>query len=64
MLERGIQIEHVKKAVSDPDLKKTVFEGRIKVQKKIGSKTIVVIYWKEGFRDKKNEYIISTAYYL
>ena len=64
MLERGIQIEHVKKAIRNPDLKKLVFEGRTKVQKKIGLRTIVVIYWRDGFRDKKDEYIISTAYYL
>jgi hypothetical protein len=63
MLERGIQIDHVKKAIRDPDSKNTVFEGRTKVSKKIGSKTIVVIYWKDGFRDKE-EYILSTAYYL
>ena len=64
MLERGIQIEHVKKAIRDPDLKEIVFEGRTRVRKKIGAKTIVVVYWKDGFRDRKDEYIISTAYYL
>ncbi|HCR52313.1 TPA: hypothetical protein DIV48_01525 [Candidatus Kaiserbacteria bacterium] len=64
MQERNIQIEHVKKAIRDPDLKEAVFEGRTRVRKKIGSKTIVVVYWKDGFRDKSNEYIISTAYYL
>lgn len=64
MHERGIQIEHVKKAIRIPDSKRTVFEGKTRVEKKIGSKIIVVIYWKDGFRDRKDEYIISTAYYL
>lgn len=64
MHERGIQIEHVKKAIRIPDSKRTVFEEKVRVEKKIVSKIIVVIYWKDGFRDKKDEYIISTAYYL
>ena len=64
MLERGIQIDHIKKAVRSPDKKEKVFEGRTKGTKKVDQKTIAVIYWKDGFRDKKDEYIISTAYYL
>ncbi len=64
MHERGIQIDHVKKAIRAPDKKEKAFEGRIKVTKKVARKTIVVIYWKDGFRDKKDEYIISTADYL
>jgi hypothetical protein len=64
MLERGVQIDHVKKAIRNPDKKENVFEGRIRVIKKIGQKTIVVVYWRDEFRDKKDEYIISTAYYL
>ncbi|MHB8256614.1 MAG: DUF4258 domain-containing protein [Acidiferrobacterales bacterium] len=63
MLERGIQVDHVKKAITNPDSKKKVFEGRLKVRKEIGSKTIVVVYYKDAFRDRKNEYIIITAYY-
>ncbi len=64
MHERGIQIDHVKKAIRTPDKKESVFEGRIKVVKKIGPKTIVVIYWRDGFRDRQDEYIVSTAYYV
>ena len=64
MHERDIQIEHVKKAIRSPDLKEMVFEGRTRVRKKFGSKMLVVVYWKDSFRDKKREYIISTAYYL
>ena len=62
--ERGINIDHVKKAITEPDNKKNLFEGRIQVNKKIGSKTIEVVYFKSAFRDKKEEYIIITAYYL
>ena len=64
MVERGINIDHVKLAMREPDQKKTMFEGRIRVTKKIGKKTIEVIYSKEAFRDKKEEYMLITAYYL
>lgn len=64
MLERGISIDHVKKAILKPDAKEAMFEGRTKVRKKVGSKTIVVIYYKDAFRDRKNEFIVITAYYL
>jgi len=33
------------------------------VRKKVDKKEIVVIYYKDGFRDKK-EYIVITAYYI
>lgn len=64
ILERKINIEHIKKAVNEPDFKKNVFEGKIQVRKKIGSKIIEVVYCKKGFKDKKEEYIVVTAYYL
>ena len=64
MLERGINIDHLTKAIKNPDSSKNVFEGRVEVTKKVEGKTIKVIYYKEGFRDRKNEYIIITAYYL
>jgi len=61
--ERGIEIEHVKQAIRNPELTENVFEGRIVVQKNIGGKTIEVVYFKDGFRDKE-EYICITARYL
>ena len=62
--ERGIKIDHIKKAIKEPDTKQNAFEGRIKVQKKIDGKIIKVVYFKDKFKDKKEEYIIVTAYYL
>jgi hypothetical protein len=64
MTYRGIDIEHVKDAVRSPDSKNTVFEGRIRVKKKIGKKEIEVIYYRDGFKDKTDEYVVITAYYL
>ena len=66
LIERGIDVDHVKKAVRSPDSKEETFEGRIRVRKKIEGvdKEIEVIYFKEQFRDKKEEYIVVTAYYL
>lgn len=60
--ERGIDIDHVKSAIERPDQKKLDTEG-IKVQKKIGNKTIVVVYSEEKFSDKHGIFLIVTAYY-
>lgn len=62
--ERGLSIDHIKKAIREPDTQENSFGGRVKVGKSIEDKYIVVIYSKEGFRDKKDEYIVITAYYL
>ncbi len=64
MIERDINIDHVKLAIREPDQRKNVFESRVCVTKKIGKKVIEVVYFKEPFRDKKEEYIIITSYYL
>lgn len=66
LAERGISVDHLKKAIRDPDVKEEVFEGRTRVRKKIDEvgKELEVIYFKEQFRDKKEEYIVITAYYL
>jgi len=63
--ERGLSIEHVKAAMLSPDSTKPGFEGAIEVKKKVSNKKeIVVLYKKDGFRDKKETYIIITAYYI
>ena len=64
ILERLISIEHIKQALLKPDKKKDAGEEKLKVWKKVGTKQIVVIYSKDAFRDRKNEYIVITAYYL
>ena len=61
---RSLNIEHVKQALNDPDEKDDVFDGKIRVKKDVGEKIIEVIYSKDNFRDKKEEYIIITAYYI
>ena len=64
ILERKINTDHIKKAIREPDTRKNISEGKIQVNKKIGNKIIEVICYKDGFKDKKEEYIIVTAYYL
>ena len=61
--QRNINFDHVKQAIKNPDLRETVFEGRIKVTKEIGGKTIEVVYSKEAFKDKQDEYLLITVYY-
>jgi hypothetical protein len=64
ILERLLSTEHIKQAILKPDKKKESGEGKYRVWKKIGTKEIVVVYCKEGFRDRKNECIVITAYYI
>ena len=61
---RGINISHIKQALLDPDETKDAYEGKTKAIKEVGEKTIEVVYCKEAFRDKGEEYLIITAYYL
>jgi len=64
ILERILNVEHIKQAILKPDKNRDAGEGVTKSWKKIGTKTIVVVYSRDGFRDRKNEYFIITAYYL
>ncbi len=64
MQEREFQAKHIKLAIREPDLTKKVFEGRLKVTKKLeDGRQIVVIYFKEDFRGS-NDYFIITSYYI
>lgn len=64
ILERLLNIEHIKQALLKPDKKKDVGEMKVKVWKKIGTKQIVVVYFKDVFNDRNNAYIVITAYYI
>lgn len=64
LMERGIDIDHVKAAVRDPDHTVKNDDGSIKAIKRIGKKKIVVIYSNSGFKDKKGEIFIRTCYYI
>ena len=64
ILERAINLDHVKSAITKPDFTENMFDGRIRVTKNIGEKCIRVVYYKNQFGDNKKEYIIITAYYI
>jgi hypothetical protein len=61
--ERNIDIDHVKQTIRNPDSKEIVFDGKVKVTKEIDGKVIEVVYFKEAFKDKEDEYLLVTAYY-
>ena len=63
ILERALNVEDIKQAILKPDKKRNSF-GAVNVWKKIGEEEIVVVYSQDGFRDRKNDYFIITAYYL
>jgi hypothetical protein len=60
LIERGISIDHVKKAIREPDEISSGFGGKIVVSKKIGDKTIKVVYSESSGK----QYLIITAYYI
>ncbi len=64
MMWRSINLDHVKKAMREPDGKYDCGEGKLRVRKEIDGKTTEVVYCKENFRDKKEEYLVITAYYI
>ena len=64
MMERGIDIDHVKRTIKNPDFTEPTFKGRILARKKIDEKRVLeVIYYMQGFKGANNPVII-TAYYL
>lgn len=64
MVERGIDVDHIRKAINNPDLKEDAFQGRIRVTKELtDGRTMEVIYYREAFKGSK-DYVIITAYYL
>ena len=60
VLERSISIDHLKKAIREPDKSHQTFGGRIVARKAVGGGTLEVVYTRGG----KNEYRIITAYYI
>jgi Domain of unknown function (DUF4258) len=56
LIERGIDIDKVKKVISNPDILVPQFEGRFKVSKLLDDRTITVIYTKEN-----NVFVVITA---
>ncbi len=61
---RSLNLDHIKSAIRSPDSKILRPNNKIRVVKRFGERTMEVIYCKEGFRDKSDEYIVITAYYL
>jgi hypothetical protein len=63
--ERGFSIDNLKKAIKNPDKKENFEDGCIKASKKLKDGTILqIVYKKDGFRDKKDQYIVITAYFI
>lgn len=60
VFERDISIDHLKKAIREPNISHSTFGGRIVSRKSVDGKTLEVVYTRGG----KNEYRIITAYYI
>jgi hypothetical protein len=61
-MERGIDVDHIKRAIRNPDQTVQSFDNRFVVIKRIDSRKIKVAYVRP--KEKDNTYIIITAYYL
>jgi len=64
LVERDIDIDNVKKAITEPDSRQADPYGKTKVQKRVGDRTIVVIYSEQRFRNGGIRCLIITFYYL
>ena len=64
MQHRGVNLDHVKGALIEPDRLTDAFGGALKAVKSVDGRIIEVIYRKEKFADRKDEYLVITAYYI
>jgi hypothetical protein len=56
VMERGIDLDKIKKVISEPDHESQLDSGRIKSRKAIEGRDITVVYSKD-----KNTFVIITA---
>ena len=64
MMERGVDINHVKRAVKSPDFTTRNADGSVLVRKKIDAKRIIEVVYRERVLGRKQGLIMITAYYL
>jgi len=63
MVERGVQIDHVKQAIANPDSTENREDGTVMVTKELpDGRVIEAVYSREGFRGS-HDYLMITAYY-
>ena len=62
--ERGFSIDNLKKVIRNPDKIEHLLDGCVKVSKKLADDSILkIVYKKDNFRSRKENYIIITAYF-
>jgi len=64
MVDRLVDFDHIKQAIVKPDGVLSSFLGKIKVIKKLGNRIIVVVYSDYKFKNRENEYLIISFYYI
>ncbi|OHA25848.1 MAG: hypothetical protein A3C06_03300 [Candidatus Taylorbacteria bacterium RIFCSPHIGHO2_02_FULL_46_13] len=64
IIERNINIDHLKKVIRNPDESYASFGGRSVARKAVSGKILEVVYIQGATSDTKNEYRIITAYYI
>lgn len=63
MQYRGVDMDHVKKAMREPDSTESTYDGKMKNKKVLeDGRTIAVVHSAEGFRNADARVMI-TAYY-
>ena len=62
IVERTIDVDHIKWAIRNPDQTIQSFDDRIVVIKKIDVRKIKVVYVKP--KEKEDTYVVITAYYI
>ena len=64
IIERNINIDHLKKTIKNPDILRQSFGGRTIATKTIDDKVLEVVYIEKVMQKGKSEFQIITAYYL
>jgi hypothetical protein len=64
MVERGIDIYHVRRTIQSPDTVSHLADNKIRVSKYSNGKILEVIYLPKQTHSGKKVYLIITGYYL
>ena len=64
MMERGVDIDHVKRAVKSPDFTKPNSDGSILARRRIDGKRIIEVVYRELVLKRTRSLVMITAYYL
>ncbi len=64
VVDRNINIDHMKKSIINPDFAYRTSDGKIVARKSFNDTVLEVVYIKDFFGKAREQYRIITAYYI